>query len=467
MASLIKTPTDVPAYLLILLYLLVPISAHADTDKSAEYISEKAQQAFAQKNYHSALTLYEKLARIDNDESVQFNIGVCLYKLGQWDEAASVFLTLYENDNSDELSLFNLALTEEKRNKLNTAKEYYDIIFISSESDALALIASERSAKIESVLGSHSNSERIYIEKKNANPANNGKRWFVYASLNYGSDDNVVSFVDDSVQTGSDYFHELVISPTWYSSSDLNNSWIINGSYFQSNYTEQNDYDVDVAALSIRKNISINRQNRVHAALQVDKSAVGGVEYLQSTSLNLGGRYLNQRGLRIRYGLRFKNSTESKDRFSAFAGDSLRGQISLHQSINKHRFGLSFSQERDDKNDRVGDTSLEEDTLIFSANRSTLVADWLYGANTWSLKAYYNIRESRFSDENISFLNDTLLPERVTRSDSRTLYGLSYSKTLNEFFSFDAELQNIDNGSNIESYDYNQQTISAGISVQF
>lgn len=418
----------------------------------------QAEQAFTSQQYKTALSLYQAIDSSLNNFSVNYNIGVCYYKLEQWEKAVSVFSKLLKTNPESEIVEYNLALSEYKIGHLKSAQTRFEWLYETAESDELALLAIKKYQEINTALG---------YNPKQITKNRDVKHWRFNAALGFGTDNNVISIVEDIPTTESDTFTELSLNPSWTSSSDINNSWIIDGLYFQSKYSDQSEYNIDVTAIGVRKYTQLNSSNRLFASLRLDKSTVGGDDYLSSTHLSLGGRYKNQNGFTVRYGLHRKSSDEGSDIYEPYAGTTQRYYLNLYKNINKHRFGIGFNIIDDNRNNSIGDTLEREDTRIYSADRQTLNFDYQYFANSWSMKAFYTIRSSDFTNENIYFSDGFDLPERITRKGTRKTLGILLSKDINKHVFLDAELRQTDNESNIENFSFDQQLLSVTLGFSF
>ncbi|WP_096086964.1 tetratricopeptide repeat protein [Agaribacterium haliotis] len=439
MRSQLRTPGA------LLLFLAINTTVFAETYFDINAVYKQAQQAFNAKQYQQALDLYQSIETTELNNSTLFNIAICHYKLGQWQKAYRAFSELNKQEQNDELVQLNLALTQYKLGEQQQALAQLDWLYQTAESDNISMLAYQHLKKLD--------------QAKN-------KHWFVSASVGTGIDDNVISVVDAVASSQSDTFTELSLNPSWFSSEDFDNNWVLDASYYNNRYREVSDYDIRIVAAGIRKNFSLIKANRSFVAARLDQSEVGDDDYMQSTFFDLGNRYKNSSGLRLDYGLRWQKMQELSSLYKPFAGNSNRFYGKLTQTLGAHHFALQAQFDNDNRNDS-GNKQLGQDFISYSALRWGIKADWRYKYKRWSSKLFYQWRTSEYKDANVYWQENRRLPERIVREDTRAVFGLQISLDLPHNYYADLEWRNTNNDSNIDDYSYKQQLINASLGFQF
>lgn len=427
-------------------------------NQSDEQLADKAFLAFQEQQYNLALSLYQKIS--SSDFLVRYNLAVCYFKLEQWRNAKDAFEQLHYEDPNNELVQYNLALSEYKLKNFSKAKFHLDALYAYAESDELAILALELSQSLPADLDSKTITNSVTRHQED-------KYWFISASLGFGADNNVVSIIDDEATKQSDSYTEINISPTWYSSSDLQNAWIINGAYFESQYYDQNKYDAKVMSFAIQKNYAINTLNTLNASFRTDESSFGGRTYLRANQLELGWRLKAPLDFNWHTSITKRQSEAASREYIPYAGNTFSVRTILQKQLAAHRLSFEIKYSDEDKNGRSGDPVLFEDTLIQSANRLTATANWRFTVQSWRFRTFYSYRNSHFKDENIVFTDELSLPDIYKRQDTRSSCGLNLSKDLNDLVFIEADYRETKNNSNEETYSYDQRLISLGLGVQF
>lgn len=87
---------------------------------------KKALKAFSKGNYKKAKELFIQVVDLDaNFKDVQYNLGSCLLRLAEYDNAKSCFEAALKNSPKNFDILLNIAQTLQKQKKYDEAEEYY------------------------------------------------------------------------------------------------------------------------------------------------------------------------------------------------------------------------------------------------------------------------------------------------------------------------------------------------------
>ena len=475
-----------PRHLLALsIAAIISVSAQA---QSPQQLADDAADAYSYGDYEEASQLYQALNAQEPSYDTQYNLAVCYYKLGQYTQAEALFKALHDEDPDDDNVTLNLAFTEEKLNKDSSAQARYEWLANAAISDSIALVASKR-------IAAFNTEQRPQAVTKNT-ASSDDKMWMINATLSYGNDDNVISFVDETIVndaneaqtvaravTGAQNFTEFTFTPIWYSSDDFQNNWVIDSTIFKSDYADASDYNIDVISVGVRKNFGFDRANTVYTSLRMDRSTVGGEGYLSTTTLEVGNRYKPNKNIAIKYGARFQQGDALSDRFSAFGGDTIRLFIDGSRRFNKHRLKLRLQMDDENRGMR-GNFDIAQDISHYSTIRTGLTATWHYDANTWGTKLQYQIRESDFSGQYVRFARlaegescttaTTAVSTDIAdycatssnRKDTRHMWSFSASKDLNEKWYVEGELRQLDNSSTVDDLSFDNTTMTLTLGLQ-
>ena len=445
----------------ILLLLLFHVGLPSYAQASLVYEQELARQAkqdFKAGNYRQALNKYSRIDAKESTYTSRYNLAVCHYKLKNWQQAYSLFSGLHLQDPANEQIHLNLALSANRLGKDKEALDHFELLATIAESDVIAALAYQQLRQLTS------SKQTLSIKQLKSS------RWILSAAIGAGSDDNVVSPVDDGASTQSDTFFEQNLYAGWYSSVDFNNSWFIDSVWYSSQYSEISEYDVGVFGAGVRKYFSLSNKHRLHIGVRVDQSSIGGNGYLNSVYFDLGTRHKLNRLDSLRFSIRLQDSEDRNELYQGLAGTSFRVSADYWKYTGHHRWRLRYRYDQDDKNDDSGTYTDDLDNTFntftsYSAARHSLHASWTYEKNNWRTQFFTSYRDSQYIDPHI-FVDDTSNLLNILREDQKISTGLLLSRNLSRTWSLDFEFTNTDNRSTIDQYDYNQNIVSLTLSWQ-
>ncbi len=98
--------------------------------------------AFNEGDYQQALSAFRQAEAAGNASlSVDYNIAVSLYRLGEYDEAERRFIDLGQEARWETLVNYNLGLLYEARGEESQARHYYEIFVSRPATNSLASIS--------------------------------------------------------------------------------------------------------------------------------------------------------------------------------------------------------------------------------------------------------------------------------------------------------------------------------------
>ncbi len=231
---------------LLLFSHLTPAWALGAENTPASTSFQAAQKSFQAKNYQQALTLFKQARAAGLDKPALFyNIGVCSYKLGLYEEATNAFLHTATFPKMAALAYYNLAVVAEKQNDPDAAISWLEKSQTSAgeQDEKLLLLAQTALARIQSKQGLTDN-------------------WIRYVSLGFGYDDNV-SMVDSAdlelTSDEEDSFTDVMafVRSPLLGDSATQGPYLLGGLSFR-DYTALNEYDTG----SLRMEGRYRKKNR-------------------------------------------------------------------------------------------------------------------------------------------------------------------------------------------------------------
>ena len=420
------------------------------TNQTTEQINKKAQQAFKEKNYQIALTYYLRAAKINPSFTTKYNLAVCYYKLNQWHNALNLFNQLYTIEPHNDLVHLNLILTLIKLDEDSAALNHLQLLSQIAQSDAIAALAYQKYIEL----------SKKTIQKKQQLHSN---QWLLAASLSKGSDDNINTIVDEAQTQTSDTYTEATASIGWYSSTHINNSWLIDFTTYASVYDEAKTYNVNVYDAGLKKNIELPFAIQLHAGVRIDNTSIAKEGYLQSLSTHAGGRYNISKNDTITVDIRAQKSDALSDIYEGLAGTSVRVTGQYIKKIDRHRFRLKYRLDNEDRNDDGGEETVNGNTTFtsYSVTRHTISGEWRYRLNAFDFLLESSYRSSTYHDEHL-FLDDT----GGLRKDTKYALFTEVRYAINQNWTINLNGTATTNNSSLTGYDYTQNLISLGISWQ-
>ncbi|MBN1377746.1 MAG: tetratricopeptide repeat protein [Gammaproteobacteria bacterium] len=449
----IRNITHVVSQILLLVTLSVlPLMSLSQTSSlvEKENLNSKAKQAFKSGKFHQALNYYQQLDQIFPSYTSRYNLAVCHYKLDNWRQAYKIFSELHKQEPMNEYVHLNLALAAVRLGKTEEALERFMLLADTAESDEIYVLAYKHYLQL-----SDTKNDATLEQLKN-------RKWMLSAAFGVGSNDNIIDPADENASAQSDTFSEQTFSASWYSSEDLNRSWLVDASLYSSSYSKVSEYDVDLGGVGVKKYFSLGKNHRLHLGVRFDQSSIDGTGYLQSIYYDLGTRYTFNKLDLLAISISLQESDDRDEIYYGLAGKSYQFSTDYQKYTGSQRWRLRYRFDRDDKND--SETVIDDDGntsfTSYSADRQSLYGSWSYQSKNWYTQLFVNYRDSQYKDPHIIDSISSL------RADQRASVGLQISRQLSEHWTLDFEFSNTDNQSTIDQYEYNQNIAALMLSWQ-
>lgn len=422
-----------PAYgkAVLFIYLLINILfssyAFAASDQNANFTS--GIKYFKQKQYKKALGAFEMARKHgQNSATIEYNIGVCHYKLGQYTQASNTFITLLGNTKYRQIAAYNLGLVAAKQQNKKSAIAWFKKSISTTGNQKINALAVAALDKLGSPVSS------------NANP----KRWDAVLIAALGSDDNVRFSASNSPSQQQDQYLEMFIlgerKLTQRDTFDIN--------YYQLKYFSVSAGNFQQAQAGIRHTFT---QAKWHLTphLQISQSRLTDGNFQRQIDLKFSGLKQLDRNRYIKLRLRYSHIVSLNHLYDYLEGNrqQARGDYVTRTSFGKLR--LRYQLELNDRQNTP--------TVNYSPTRHMLQA---------RLKQRY--QQGWGFTERVQYRISTYdAAAGVTRKDNQFRLKLSAEKRLAKNWRSGIRYDYINNDSNVAAEKYTRNDIQAYANYSF
>jgi hypothetical protein len=371
---------------------------------------------------------------------LDYNIGVCYYRLSQYARAKRAFLRAADHPPLRDLSHYNVALVESARNREDEARIWFGRVYSESDNARLKALAARR-------LGLEVAPERA-----------GGSKWFGGFSTAVGYDDNI----EDPSQTGvtdkGDNFAKLLLYTSGLLQGSHRNGLRLGLNGYFLRHQDVSAYDINLLQANLTKSFTVaDWRNR--AGVGLEQTSLGGDDYLQTVKLTMTGEMplSASDALRLRY--RYSSIASQDAAYDKLEGNRHEAELRWQRKRNSRRLRASYEYEVNDREDYQGATTFSS----YSPTRHTLeLRAGIEPAQAWEFDGRLAYRNSRYADANVLVGGGS-----VTREDDRLLAGVALSRRLSASLKVDLDYKYTDNDSNLDVYDYSRSIYSIGLSGSF
>ncbi len=420
----------------ITILLALAISSQALAQTSAETYFSKGMDAFRAGSFEVALAAFEK-ARNEGmaHPSLYYNMGVSAYRLARYKVARENFLEAAAHDQLKQVAHYNLGLIALKAGERDEAITWFDSA-LDGDNDKIRALAVTQ------------------LNKLAQSPARNG---YGVIGVSLGSDDNVVDPNATTTTDEGDEFVELFAAGS-YIVGARNDGWRFDGSLYQLNYSQVDDFDISALRLGVGRIFTLGHW-RAEAGGSGERSTLGQDDYLATNTLELKSqRALGDKArLRLRY--RFDSITALDSGYDYLEGQRHRTEVETSRDFEQLRLRVAYEYEANDRNNLKNGTTFSN----YSPDRHTVTlrGDVRLSTN-WRLDSRLGYRSSEYDEPN-QLLDGT----SVSRSDDQLRFSLRAEGNPSGEWRLFAELDHTENESNINVFDYERNIISAGVTWAF
>ena len=395
----------------------------AIADVSEDWTS--GEQAFAVGDFESAL-LYFEMARDAGQQGVaiHYNIGVCQFKLGRYDDARTTFRLIADNyPKMRGLAEYNLGLVERRLGNTRSAQEHFIRAWELSPEDAkIRALAVSMLDDVEPA-------------------AKDSPAWYGSFGLRAGHDDNVALRDSLGLPAGvtaespmADLFVSLRGAPAGFG------GFMLDASAYAVAYTDADDFDQSEFRLG---GLYVWRHGdwRLEGSAHYVYGTLGGSGFEREIALGARAiRYLgDQAALDVQY--RYDDIEEDDPLFAGIAGTRQRIDLRYRWYRGYHTVILRLGAENNDRLDAG-----------VSPSRNRVQADYRYQPDDgWGFEAGFGFRASDYDDL------------EITRSEDLTSVSAALTRTVAKMWIFALQYQYSENDSNDPEFSYERNLITLGV----
>lgn len=392
-----------------------------------------AQNSFKAGDFKQALVHFKQAHKSGlHKPSLFYNIGVCSYKLGLYEEAKQAFLETATFPKMTALAYYNLAVVAEKQGDHATAISWLrKSLREARERDTKLILLAETA--LSRIRSSH---EMI-------------TGWLRYGALDFGFDDNV-SMVEsedqDLTSDEEDSFTDLfAFARTPLLGNSSSQGPFLQGNVSYRDYTDLNDYDVG----SLRLEGLYRQKSR---GFQVESGAGYSYVLWDGSGYSQGPIFTIQAkhplgavsSYRLRYDGQYFDILNVE--YENLKGWSHRATAEFSAQLKSSNLILAYSLEENDRNEQQS-----------SPRRHLISASLeLYPAEHFSLTIASSYRASTYDE-----------PDTSERNDDRFETSLLLSYTSTQKWGISGRFSHTNNSSTLPLYDYQKNMASISLNYSF
>ena len=386
---------------------------------------DAGRAAFGRGEYPAALLKFEMaLAEGQSGPAVHYNIGVCQFEIGQFENAAATFAHISQQfPKMRALAEYNRGLVAVEQGKFQSAQQYFLTSYeLSPNDETLRILSSTMLRRIES-------------------PTSPANPWVGALGLNAGYDDNIVLRDEIGVPLNVSTESALVdIFASVRGPIPGLSGFHFDGSAYLISYLDNDDFDQGEIKAGFSYDWSGSHwQARV--GLDAGYSTFGGNALDDSRNLDarLSRTLTSYSSIRFRY--RYADISAVDPVYAGIDGSRQTVEIAYRWSQDSGRFDVSYLFESNDRLDPG-----------VSASRDRLRLRYRYNWNpSWPFDAGGDFRVSRYDD---------LVPERT---EDLVALQLGLVRSLQSDWQLLAQYQHSKNTSTDDAFSYTRNQISIGV----
>lgn len=399
-----------------LIAFLAPGLGHAHSTESRQQF-EIGKRAVAEKDFVTALDAFEAAAAAGmTGPAVQFNIGVCAYRLGRWSRAESAFREVARTQQMAPLAHYNLGLVALGAGKRDEAARWFAQAERESSDEALRSLATRQLAQL---------------------PPTPQRNWVAFGSLAAGYDDNValVSGGDVLGVSGTDdTFGELQVA----AAGPMVGPWRFDGGMVLLDYQDLDAFDQLTANAGARYRLPLGDWTG-EAALQLSYSTLDSEGFESKRMLLLQASRALSEEWRLRARYRFSDI----DGLDGFQGlDGYRHELGIRGVWHRDSWDVSLEYKFDT-------SDYDDESLSFS--RHQLGVDVQRDLDeSWAVQAGLSFDRSRYD-------------VATNGGEERFELTLGASRSVNDTWRVVFRYAYADNQADLPEFNYQRNLISAGV----
>lgn len=412
-------------FLTVLLFTL-PIS-HSSANEAGVTEFKNGVKYFKQKKYKTALRYFINAKKAGmKKSSLDYNIGVSQYKLGQYKNSEKTFQRLSKKTKFRQIAYYNLALIAEKNKQKTTAIKWYKKAVINNQDKKITQLANSQLDKL--------------LKRKKIRRSNT----IANISLALGNDDNITNTTLNSPTNKSDFYQEVFA----YIKAPLTNKVNFKGSLLLINYNTVTTENFMFYSAGLDYTLRTNNW-KIIPEFSLLQSNYNQTAYQNISDFKMTGRQQlkNNAYLALRY--RYSNIQSQNVLYDYLQGNRHQFRVEYKNKTNSGRLRLRYQLETNQRNNSA--------TANYSPTRHSLRARLKHNLNNnWKLSEEVGYRISQYGDA-----------LGVTRNDKRLRLRIIASKKLSKKWKSGVRYSYTSNDSNIASENYSRNNIQIFANLDF
>lgn len=413
-----------------ILLALASVGAAA-TESAPGEAFEAGTRAFAAAEWESALGYFRRARDAGMPgPAVQYNIGVCQYRLGRYRDAADTFLSVIDRFPAmAPLAEYNAGLAMAQQEKYEAARA------------AFRRAAAGGDDRVAGLAGAML--DRLPPGAADPGPARPDEQWTAFADFSAGFDDNV-ALLNENVLPAGESMDSSFGSLFGQLSTPSRRGWQATGSAYAVRYPDAGRFDQDVLRLGAAWRGYWGAW-RIEAGPHGSYGTLDGEGFERRLGGTLAmGRTLGQ-DLRFTARLTLEDIGEVEPRFDFVDGSRRMLELELRRSAPGGRIQLEYRWSADDRASASVSPARQELTLAWRR--------WL--GDAWWAEAAAALRSTRYDD----------LAE--PRDEDRRELALALARDLPAGWQVTGAYLLSDNDSNIAGFGYSRNRFALGVNRVF
>ncbi len=383
---------------------------------------------FKANKYSAALGKFKR-AEVQGMRSsaLYYNLASSYYKTSQYSKAKIYYNKVRQYKKLRYLAEYNLGLIALKQNKKKQARKLFVSVYKKSRDKKLVKMSGKRILKLRPDI----------------------KRWRAYASIGYGSDDNV-NFSPSGISANkSDTFIEFNGVVDYLFAGNRRNGWMAEMSYYKVDYGKVNKSDEDEIGFGLKKFYKINDQWKSDYTFNYYKLTYGGNDY--QTILKLGAvaqkKLSKTEQLLLKY--RYEDISSDNVTYNYLAGTRQKARLEYRQYNISNIRKLYYELEVNNRENLASSN--------YSPTRHTLRAKYTHiFSPKWRATGDFSYRVSRYPAQGTQ-----------NRADTRVKGSAYLDYRFNKQTKLRTKIAYTTNNSNTNVFDYDRSVVSIGLSSSF
>lgn len=419
-------------------------------------VFSQGTSAFKRGDYRAALGHFEAAhARGNRSENLSYNMGVTLYKLERYNEAADWFESLLDSPDWRDLALFQLGMVAEKRGNRALAQRRYQMV-AASGSEKLRRLAGAR-------LGNLGRSP-VLVRETGQDSADRGSALLKLAA---GYDNNAYALrdelqVDSSV--GEDTYMDLFGWGQYRIAGSTSDGWRIHGYGFQRAYTEYSSLDLSSFSAGIARDMHWGAW-QLELGGAAEQVALDGEQVYQQIRLEAkASQRIGDGKLELAY---IPAQFSGGDGYEYLDGSRQRFEAEWKHPLGAAKLEARYRLDVNDRQDLLVTGDAGDSFYSYSPVRHSFGAElrWPVGGN-WRFSVGSEYRLSNYDSENRLVDSDGALREEQRQAD-RVESWLGSQWMVTPRLRLAGKVTFTSNEENFETYTHDKTEANLGVTYLF